>query len=145
MIKKIQSLLNSNKKIKELLLYILFGVLTTAVNYIVFAFFRELILTQNSNTHLLISNLIAWVLSVLFAFVTNRKYVFENDSNSILKQLILFFAARILSFVLFDQLSLLLMVKWLNINQYIAKLISNVFVVVFNFIASKLVIFKKSK
>ena len=56
----------------------------------------------------------------------------------------LFFAARVLSFLLFDQFSLYAMVTWFGINQYIAKLIANIFVVIFNYIASKLVIFKKN-
>lgn len=141
---KIIDKLNSNPKLKEIFLYIVFGGLTTVINYVVFALFRELILTSSAPSHLLISNLVAWVLSVLFAFFTNRKYVFESKSNKIFKELVLFFAARVLSFLLFDQFSLYAMVTWFGINQYIAKLIANIFVVIFNYIASKLVIFKKN-
>ena len=141
---KIIDKLKNNPKLKEIFLYIVFGGLTTVINYVVFALFRELILTSSAPSHLLISNLVAWVLSVLFAFFTNRKYVFESKSNKSFKELVLFFAARVLSFLLFDQFSLYAMVTWLGINQYIAKLIANIFVVIFNYIASKLVIFNKN-
>lgn len=144
MIKKLIDKFNANPKLKEIFLYIFFGGLTTVINYIVFAFFRELILTSSAPSHLLISNLIAWVASVLFAFFTNKKYVFESKSNQIIKELVLFFAARLLSFILFDQFALYAMVEWFGINQYIAKLIANLFVIIFNYVASKLVIFKKN-
>ncbi len=123
---------------KEVLLYLLFGVLTTVVNYIVFAFFRKVIILP-----LLVANTLAWIFAVLFAFFSNRKYVFESNSKQIGKELLQFVMARILSFILFDQLSLLLLVNVLHINEYVAKLISNIFVVVFNYFASKWFIFKK--
>ncbi|MDY5730815.1 MAG: GtrA family protein [Eubacteriales bacterium] len=123
---------------KEVLLYLLFGVLTTVVNYIVFAFFRKVIILP-----LLVANTLAWIFAVLFAFFSNRKYVFESNSKQIGKELLQFVMARILSFILFDQLSLLLLVNVLHINEFVAKLISNIFVVVFNYFASKWFIFKK--
>lgn len=123
---------------KEVLLYLLFGVLTTVVNYIVFAFFRKVIILP-----LLVANALSWIFAVLFAFFSNRKYVFESNSKQIGKELLQFVMARILSFILFDQLSLLLLVNVLHINEFVAKLISNIFVVVFNYFASKWFIFKK--
>lgn len=128
------------QKNKEVILYLVFGVLTTLVNYVVYALCRELL-----QLPLLLANSIAWVLAVLFAFATNRKYVFTSEDENILKELGLFVGARVLSFLLFDQLTLYLMVKVLGINEYIAKLIANVFVIVFNYVASKLLIFKNKK
>lgn len=128
------------QKNKEVILYLVFGVLTTVVNYVVYALCRELL-----RLPLLLANSIAWVLAVLFAFATNRKYVFSSKNDSILKELGLFVGARVLSFLLFDQLTLYIMVQFLGINEYIAKLIANVFVIVFNYVASKLVIFKQKK
>ncbi len=128
------------KKNKEVILYLVFGVLTTVVNYVVYYICREWL-----QFPLLVANTLAWILAVLFAFFTNRKYVFSSKDSNILKELGLFVSARLLSFLLFDQLTMYLMVKLLHINEYIAKLIANVFVIIFNYAASKLVIFRKNK
>ena len=80
-------------------------------------------------------NCLAWILAVLFAFATNRKYVFDSKNGNVWKELILFVGARVLSFLLFDQLTMYLMVNLLHINEYIAKLIANIFVIVFNYVA----------
>lgn len=134
---KIKALFEKNK---EVVLYLVFGALTTAVNYVVFALCRELL-----HLPLLVANTVAWILAVLFAFATNRKYVFDSKNGNVWKELILFVGARVLSFLLFDQLTMYLMVNLLHINEYIAKLIANIFVIVFNYVASKLVIFKQKR
>ena len=65
-------------KYKEVINYLVFGVLTTVVNIVVYFVFADMLHVQY-----LISNCVAWFLSVLFAYVTNRKYVFDSNSNSI--------------------------------------------------------------
>ena len=68
-------------KYKEIIMYLVFGVLTTVVNIVVYFLSAELL-----HINYLISNALAWFLSVLFAYITNRKYVFESSSQNILKE-----------------------------------------------------------
>lgn len=72
-------------KYKEIIMYLIFGVLTTAVNIGVYFISAELL-----HINYLISNGLAWFLSVLFAYLTNRKYVFESKSQDVLKEVFLF-------------------------------------------------------
>lgn len=127
------------KKYKELIMYLIFGVLTTAVNYIFYLLLAPLFSTTTIPTAL------AWLLSVLFAYFTNRKFVFESQArgrSAILKEVAAFFGARVLSGVL-DVAIMWLFADTLRFNDKIVKLLSNVLVVIFNYIASKLVIFRK--
>ena len=77
---------------KELILYIIFGVLTTLVNILVYYFFTKIILVNY-----IISNILAWVFSVFFAYVTNRIWVFESKNENIIKECFLFFGGRLFS------------------------------------------------
>ena len=63
------------KKFKEQINYIVFGIFTTIVNYLVY-----LGLTRLLNTEVILATIIAWVLAVLFAYITNKKFVFESNS-----------------------------------------------------------------
>ena len=67
-------------KYKEVIMYLVFGVLTTVVNIVVYYVVADCL-----KINYLIANIAAWFLSVLFAYVTNRKYVFESKSDHILK------------------------------------------------------------
>ena len=81
-------------KHKEMILYLFFGILTTAVNIITFQICRWL------NVELYSSNLIAWIVSVIVAFITNKQFVFESKVSSfqgVIKEIVLFFGARIFS------------------------------------------------
>ena len=126
------------KKYREVISYLVFGVLTTAVNYISYLILSPFF------WHTTIPTVIAWVLSVLFAYVTNRRFVFRSHTGGkkALGEAGAFFAARALSGVL-DVLFMAVFSDWLGFNDKIIKLVSNVFVVIFNYVASKLVIFKK--
>ena len=68
-------------KYKEVIMYLIFGVLTTVVNIVVYYMMADML-----QVHYMISNIVAWFLSVLFAYITNRKYVFESMSNEIIKE-----------------------------------------------------------
>lgn len=126
-------------KYKEVLLYLIFGALTTLVNIVVYA-----LCTKLFHINWEISNIIAWVLSVLFAYVTNRKYVFESKSSNIVKEMSSFFGFRLLSFVL-DMGFMYLFVDMIRMNDMIAKIIVQVIVIVLNYVFSKLFIFKKKE
>ena len=119
----------------------IFGVLTTFVNLIVYA-----LCTKLFSINYMISNIIAWILSVLFAYITNKKYVFKSkcDSNKkVVYEIFQFFKYRVLSFIICDMLLLCLFVELLNMNDMIAKVIIQVVVIVLNYLFSKLFVFKK--
>ena len=122
---------------KETILYLIFGVLTTIINILTFSIMERL------TTNLLFNNTVAWICSVLFAFITNRNIVFQSTGNK-LKELFLFFEARIVS-LLFDNALIFILIEKLMLNNILSKIIVNVFVVVINYILSKLIVFKKEK
>ena len=131
-------------KYKEQLLYILFGAATTLVNWL---FYTVLLLIFP----LTISNAIAWFISVLFAFVVNKLYVFERKGSSAtetVKELLLFFLARIATGVIeIFGLPLLVYIgldqEILGIEGAVAKIVTSVFVIVANYLFSKFIIFRK--
>lgn len=127
------------KKYKELILYIVFGILTTLINIGVFY------LLDKIGINVYINNTIAWVISVLFAFITNKIFVFESkslNSKVLFKEGLSFFLARVLSYFI-DMFTIFLLFQMMGVNKIIAKIISNVIVIIINYLLSKLVIFKK--
>ena len=120
---------------KELISYVIFGVLTTLVNIAVYFFFTKL-----CGVNYLISNVIAWFLSVLFAYVTNRIWVFESENTNILKEGLLFFGGRLFSGVL-DTGLMYLFIDILLIGDVISKFVVQVIVVIVNYVFSKWVVF----
>ena len=126
-------------KYKESLLYLFFGGCTTLVNIIAFKIFRI------CKVGLYLSNGFAWVLAVLFAFITNKLFVFESREKNFkktLKEAISFFIFRVIS-LLFDMGFMYLMIECFHWDELVAKIISNVFVIIINYVFSKLFIFKK--
>lgn len=122
---------------KEVLLYLIFGVLTTLVNIVTYA-----LSTKIFHIDWQVSNVIAWVLSVLFAYITNRKYVFESKDSNVIREMISFFIFRLVSFVL-DMGFMYLFIDMMHVNDMISKIIVQVIVIVLNYVFSKLFIFKK--
>ena len=124
-------------KCREVLMYLLFGGLTTLVNILSFFILRKL------SVGVYVSNLIAWVVAVLFAFITNKLFVFESkDKSKIGKELISFFGFRILSLGV-DMGAMYLLLQVINTGEVFAKIIANVIVIILNYIFSKVFIFKK--
>ena len=147
---KARAIWQDREKRRELITYLVFGVLTTAVNYLVYWLMTEITgmrkWPQGSGEYVSmgnISNFTAWVAAVLFAFVTNKKFVFRSGKRmreGALKELLLFFASRVASYLIFD---LALYTLCLYIMPDLAdKLLMNVLVVIFNYFMSKLVVFK---
>lgn len=123
----------------EMISYIVFGVLTTAVNIVSFGLFRTVLRWE-----LLTANTLAWILSVAFAFITNKLIVFKSKSfetGLFFRELITFVGARLLSLGV-DTLGMLLLVNVLLWNDWIAKIIMNVIVIIINYVLSKRIIFK---
>lgn len=128
---------------KEMINYLVFGVLTTLVNFVTYFIAAKVIGIDE-----VISSGISWFCSVLFAYITNKIFVFESKTKGIiefLKEISSFFLARIISGILCDVGTFAIMVKVLNINDIISKFVTQVMVVIMNYILSKLVVFKKKK
>jgi len=132
--------LAKGRNFRELFLYLIFGGLTTVIN--IFVYF---VLARVFAINYQVSTVIAWILSVLFAYGTNKLFVFESKNESKredFRELISFFAFRILSLGI-DMGSMYLFVQVLSIDDLISKIIANVIVVIVNYLFSKLFIFKK--
>lgn len=136
-------------ELREGAAYLLFGALTTLVNWGVYLAlteaFRLRVREPGSPAHALIagaSSVAAWALSVLFAYATNKRFVFRSAARgkAAFLEFLLFVSARVLSLLLFDVALFSLSILWMD--DRIAKLLMNVLVVVFNYVASRLVIFK---
>lgn len=152
MIKRLRAFAQEKPRLYEALAYLFFGGLTTVVNWLVY-----LILTsafslhahpQGSGSYVALANLaniLAWILSVLFAYFTNRRFVFDSQAKKggMLREFWLFLSARALGYVLFD---LLLFSAFLTfMADRPAKLIMNGLVIIFNYLASRFVIFRKKE
>jgi len=123
-------------------MYLIFGGLTTLVNIVSY-----FILTRFFDFGTSTSTIIAWFLSVVFAYVTNRKWVFESTSTGLLKiskEIVSFFGARLFSGFL-DWGIMLLFVDVLGFHDIIIKIMSNVMVIIINYLFSNFFIFKKGE
>ena len=130
---------NILEKYKSVLMYLFFGVCTTGMNVVLYWLFYTFLSFSN-----VVSTILSWVISVLFAYITNKLWVFESrsfDKQVLLYEIPTFFGARLISGVI-DLGIMFVFVDILFFPAMIVKIISNVFVVIFNYIASKLVIFK---
>lgn len=124
---------------KEVFLYLIFGVLTTIVNFIVY--FLVLKISDNY----IFATTIAFIVAVIFAYITNKKYVFNNVTNSFknfLSEFFRFLASRFFTYFV-DVFGMVLLIEYLSQGEVISKIIINIVVVVLNYILSKLYIFKK--
>ena len=128
-------------KYKEKILYLFFGVLTTLISLLTYYILTFTILNVENSLELQIANIISWITGILFAYFTNREYVF-NSNNKDFKEFIKFFLSRIFTLLL-DMLIMYVFVTKLKYNNIIIKLISQVVVIVTNYILSKLIVFKK--
>jgi putative flippase GtrA len=124
----------------EVLSYLIFGVLTTVVNYLVYLPVYNMLGLSAA-----LSNAIAWVVAVAFAYLTNKPFVFKShdwSARTVIPELTKFVGCRVASGAA-ETMILLVTVDLLHWNGNIWKLVTSVLVVVMNYIASKLVVFKK--
>ena len=128
------------QKYRSLILYGIFGVCTTLVNIVTYWLCARVL-----HLPLTPSTVIAWILSVLFAYVTNRKWVFESQAQergAVLKEILSFFTSRLSTGIL-DWLIMFICVKRLGMDDMLIKIASNVLVIAFNYILGKFVVFRK--
>lgn len=137
MLQKLKSLARSHWDIAT---YLFFGVLTTVVNYLVYLPVYNLLHLSAA-----FSNAIAWVAAVAFAYLTNKPFVFKSHDwsrQTVIPELTKFVSCRLASGIL-ETAILLVTVDLLHWNGNIWKLVVSVLVVVLNYVASKLLVFKK--
>lgn len=126
---------------REVVSYLIFGVLTTLVDYIVYALCRYIEVDYR------IATVVSWCASVLFAYITNKLYVFGSKSfhpSLVIKELASFVACRLVSGV-FNLGAMIVLVDYCRIHELAAKVATSVIVVILNYIFSKLFIFKKKQ
>ena len=142
-------------KNKSMLLYLFFGGLTTLVSIVTF-WLAELLIKTDFNISILgsvysakvvLTNAISWICAVLFAFFTNRIWVFSSPTDTwrgFFKQMTAFFGGRFATFLL-ETAILIVFVSALNFNELVIKIFAQLVVLVSNYVISKLIVFKKDK
>lgn len=130
------------EKLKEIFLYLVFGVLATIVCLVTYYGLVLTVLDPENPIQLQTANIISWLAAVLFAYFTNRNWVFQSQEKNVAVEMAKFFGARIFSLLL-DMAIMLVFVSVLKMNDKIIKLASQVVVVVTNYLLSKLFVFKK--
>ena len=128
--------------------YLVFGALATVINIVTFALFSNILKRTpqlNDELILTVSNVIAWIVAVLFAYVTNKLSVFNSKTNNVkelMKEILYFFGARVFTLIL-ETVFLNIFINKLHFNEILMKVFSNIIVIIVNFILSKILIFKK--
>lgn len=142
MVEKIKELLI---KYKEIIVYLIVGVLTTIVSWFCMFFVNIVIfgnpLNPTSAQNLVLST-VNWTAGVAFAFPTNRKFVFESKNPNVFSELVKFVGSRL--FTLFLDIGLRQLLGFMGVNVYVTTIISAVLVIIGNYIFSKLLVFRKN-
>ncbi len=126
-------------KLESVILYAFFGALTTAVS------FGTQYLASRAGCTTAVSTVISWICAVTFAFFVNKFFVFKENSKSaadMLKQAGQFYAARLVSGV-FEVVFMVVTVDKLGLSEMLMKLIAQIFILIANYLFSKLIIFRK--
>lgn len=134
--------LNIVTQYQDIILYGIFGVLTTIANIVVYW-----VAAHPLQLPVMVSTILAWIVAVSLAYVTNRKWVFHSQTESfkdIFREIISFFACRIATGIV-DWGCMFIFVDLLHINDVTIKAGANILVILLNYIASKLLIFRKKK
>ena len=127
------------RKYKSVLLYLFFGALTTLVSILTFIIFYNFLCLNE-----LIANLISWIAAVLFAYITNRIWVFNSNvvGKALIKEISAFFLGRIATLGI-EELILFVFTTLLAFNGIVVKVCAQIVVLILNYIISKLLVFKK--
>ena len=131
-------------KYKEIVNYLIFGVLTTVISLVTYYICVYTFLNPEQAVQLQIANVISWVLGVAFAYVTNRKFVFESNEKNKIKEASKFVTSRIAT-LLMDMAIMFTGVTLLKFNDKIIKLVSQVVVIIANYLLSKIIVFNKGE
>lgn len=130
-----------NYSLRNLGLYGIFGVFTTLINILTYKVLIDM------NIQYMLSNIVAFVVSVIFAYITNRKWVFKSKANTIFKVLeefLKFLITRITTF-LFDFFGMIFMVEVLCLGKLYSKIFINIVVIILNYLFGKKMVFSDSE
>ncbi len=125
------------KKYEEVINYLIVGGMTTLVSILIYA-----LCTKCFHINYMVSNVISWIASVLFAYVFNRIFVFKSKNDNIFVEIYQFFKYRIFSFLI-EIFLMYVFVELINIDDMISKVIVQIIVIILNYVFSKLFVFKK--
>lgn len=143
----LDKMMNLLKKYRSQIVYLIFGVLTTVVNYLVFFPCSSYLEKTGFQYAVAVSNTVAWVFAVLFAYVTNKPFVFESHDWSwkvVAPELAKFVSTRLAS-LLIETVIITVTVDMLHWNKIVWKILTSVLVVVLNYVGSKLLVFRRKK
>lgn len=142
---KVKKIVDLYKKYEEIINYLIVGVLTTVVSLVVKWGLLFTILDPKNSLQLQVAVVISWIAAVVFAYITNRIFVFKSKSKKILKEITSFFGARLLTLVL-EMFIMWFFVTFLKLNSDLWVLmwtmVAQILVIIFNYIFSKLFVFK---
>ncbi|MDE5780904.1 MAG: GtrA family protein [Lachnospiraceae bacterium] len=127
------------RKNKEMLLYLFFGFLSFVMSISTYALFNKVF-----NINELLANIFSWIITVMFAFFTNRIWVFDSPTKSMaefVKQMSSFYWGRIVTLVI-EEIILFVFITLLGMGSMLIKVIAQVVVIVLNYVISKLFVFK---
>jgi len=131
-------------KHKEIINYLIFGILTTIINLLAYYLLVYTIFNPNKPIELQITNIISWLVAITFAYITNKKYVFNSKENKILKEIIKFYSSR-LTTLFIEMLLMFIFVTLYNLNDKFIKIIISIIVIILNYLLSKLLVFKRKE
>lgn len=132
------------RKYNEVIRYLITGFLTTVVSLIIYYLCVYTFLNPSIAIELQIANVLSWLGAVVFAFITNRSFVFKSKNKNIFKESISFTTSRLITLLL-DMLLMFIFVTVLKLNDKIVKLFVQVVVIILNYIFSKFFVFKKPR
>lgn len=129
-------------KYAEIIRYLIIGGLTTLISILTYFVVTHSFLNPQDKIELQIAEIISWVLAVTFAYFTNKKYVFRVEKNYSVKEVISFFSSRVAT-LLIEMLIMYIFVSVLHFDDKIIKIISQVIVIILNYLFSKFLVFRK--
>lgn len=128
-------------KHKEIVNYLICGGITTVLNFVAYILFTRVMHLEE-----VVSSTLAWSVAIIAAYVLNKIFVFESKTKGIkavFKELASFIGCRIISAITCDIGTFALMVKVLKINDIVSKIVTQIMVIIVNYLFSKLLVFRK--
>ena len=131
-------------KYEEIINYLFIGGCTTLISLLVYYLCVFTVFDPDKPLLLQCANILSWIIAVAFAYIANRKVVFKSKNKNVKGEVSKFLGARIVT-LLIDMLFMWLTVSVLHLNDKIMKIVSNVIIIILNYIFSKLFVFVKEK
>ncbi len=140
--KKLLRIYDIFSRYREIIMYLIFGSLTFLINVASYILFYS-----GCKMHELLANVLSWIIAVLFAYITNKKYVFKSKAksfNDIFFELCTFCGGRLFTLA-FEELHMFIFVTYLAYNSVLMKIIAQFIVIILNYIISKMFVFKNKE